>query len=120
MNKERPKWEQISRLSEVHKYYWVLYDSLQIMQDILYHKWEDAQMKYQIVLPKSLKTVVLQKLHNGITGGHLVVKKTLSKIRDRYFWHHMSMMFKSSVSNVTYVSQENPLISYPKHHYKNT
>lgn len=90
MNKERPKWEQISHLSEVIKYYWVRYDSFQLMQDILYHKWKDTQMKYQIVLPESLRTLVLKQLHNGITGGHLGVKKTLSKIRDRYFWHHMS------------------------------
>lgn len=60
-----------------HKYYWVRYDSLQIMQDILYHKWEDAKMIYQIDLPESLKTIVIQQLHNGITGGHLKLSKRL-------------------------------------------
>lgn len=47
------------------------------MQDILYHKWEDAQMKYQIYLPESLKTIVIQQLHNGITGGHFKLSKRL-------------------------------------------
>jgi hypothetical protein len=94
--KERPKWEQISNLSEAHKYYWIRYDSLQIIENILYHKWEHTHSKLQIVLPYSLKPMVLSQLHDSITGGHLGVRKTQSKIRDRYFWYHMSEDVKIS------------------------
>lgn len=67
MNKERPKLEQIPHLSEVLKYYWVRYDSFKTMQDILYHKWEDTQMKYQIVFLESLRTLVKASKHITIS-----------------------------------------------------
>lgn len=89
-SKDSPKWEEIAHLGQAHKYYWVRYNSLKFLNGILYHIWEGVQPKYQIVLPQSLKHLIFQQLHNSVTGGHLGVRKTLSKIKDRYFWYHMS------------------------------
>lgn len=44
-SKDRPKWEEISHLSEANKYYWVRYDSLKFLNGILYHIWEGVRPK---------------------------------------------------------------------------
>ena len=86
----KPQWAEISHLSETCKYYWVRYDSFFLDNNVLYHKWEDVVPKHQLVIPKQMVNEVINSLHNSPTGGHLGMKKTLSKIRDRYFWHKMS------------------------------
>ena len=37
-----------------------------------------------IVLPSKLRTIVLNQLHNTMTGGHLGIRKTLSKVKEIY------------------------------------
>jgi len=55
----------------------------------LYRLWEtpsgDAITK-QLILPESLRKEVLQQLHNSQTAGHLGVAKTLSRVRERFYW----------------------------------
>ena len=86
----QPDWGEISHLSECCKFYWVRFDSLEYIDNVLYHIPENSNEKYQIVVPKKLVGIVLTQLHNSITGGHLGTKKTLSKVKDRYFWYRMS------------------------------
>lgn len=40
----------------------------------------------QIVLPEALKEEVLKDLHEGTVGGHLGTDKTLSRLRERFYW----------------------------------
>ena len=37
-------------------------------------------------MPTKLRKTVLKQLHDVPTAGHLGVKKTLMKVRSRYFW----------------------------------
>lgn len=90
LNKERPDWQNVSSASVELKSYWSRFDSLEIKDSILYHKFENDignKITWQIVLPTSLRQNVLHQLHNVPTAGHLGVKKTLQKVRLRYFWY---------------------------------
>ncbi|KAK3893289.1 hypothetical protein Pcinc_002845 [Petrolisthes cinctipes] len=54
--------------------------------------WEthDGLVKYwQLVGPKKLRSKILNESHNQITSGHLGVKKTLSRLRQRFYWMGM-------------------------------
>ena len=55
----------------------------------MYRLWEtpsgDATIR-QLVLPKSLRSEVLQQLHNAPTAGHLGTAKTLGRARERFYW----------------------------------
>ena len=88
-NKVKPEWQDISHLSETCKYFWARYDSLFYENGILYHKWQDVCLKNQAIVPKVLVKEVIQGSHDSITGGHLGIKKTLSRIQDKYFWFQM-------------------------------
>jgi alpha-mannosidase len=73
----RPVWSDIS-------HYWSRLDSLIIVNGIVYRKWESNGNHFDlhIVLPSKLRTIVLNKLHNTVTGGHFGIRKTLSKVKE--------------------------------------
>ena len=57
---------------------------------MLYYLWEGNNgndLEYRIVLPKVLVPEALKELHDGLTGGHLGIKKTLYKVKNRFFWY---------------------------------
>ena len=40
----------------------------------------------QLVAPKGIQQSILKSLHDGVCGGHLGLKKTLSKLKLRFYW----------------------------------
>jgi len=87
----KPTWQEVSKYDVEVKYYWARLDSLVVKNNVLYRKWEDANCKEKfkllILIPRSHREDVLKQLHNNKTAAHLGVKKTLRKVRDRYFWY---------------------------------
>lgn len=65
------------------------FNHLQIIDDILYRvvNTED-EVKKQLVLPSQLITTILQAYHNDI--GHQGKDRTLSLLRDRFYWPGMA------------------------------
>ena len=43
-------------------------------------------MAARLVVPQRLARDILTKLHNSPVGGHLGIKKTLEKVRQRFYW----------------------------------
>lgn len=85
----RPDWQEIAKQAPEIKYYWARIDSMVIRDDKLYRKWESddgKSCKLLLVIPKSHREVVLKQLHDNKSAGHLGVKKTLHKVRERFFW----------------------------------
>lgn len=65
------------------------YERLVCKDDILYRKWDDFELKttkLQAIIPRSSRRTVLEYCHDNRTSGHLGVRKTLSKIRQSYYW----------------------------------
>ncbi|XP_053378575.1 uncharacterized protein LOC128548173 [Mercenaria mercenaria] len=90
---KRPEWSEVAPSSVELKYYWNRLDSLQIIDDVLYHLWESVDVKtseYLTVLPKTFIPEVLEELHNSPTGGHFGVRKTKLKVRQRFFWYGLT------------------------------
>ena len=86
---EKLTWQDVSKYSPEVKHYWARIDSLVLKNGKLYRKWESedgSSYKLLLVIPKSHRELVLKQLHDGKSGAHLGVKKTLHKVRDRYFW----------------------------------
>ena len=87
--KDRPPWEEAAPHSQFTKIYWAQWQSLKLVNGVLYRFWEtpsgDAIIK-QLILPESLRSEVLQQLHDTRTAGHLGVAKTLGRVRERFYW----------------------------------
>ena len=70
---------------------WNQRKQLVLENGILYRKWKDIpggglRPRLQLVLPVKLAPDILSGLHNSPVGGHMGAKKTLEKVRSRFYW----------------------------------
>lgn len=58
------------------------------MKDGLLHRnlWTDSGKKLVLCVPRSKREEILETFHNHPTAGHLGIRKTWNKIKNRYFW----------------------------------
>ena len=85
----RPRWKHISHQGRIVKAYWSQWDRLVIVDNVLYRLWWEQGKKqpmYQLVLPQSLRDLALSQLHNQATSGHMGIKRTIARVRRRYYW----------------------------------
>ena len=71
------------------KVYLSQYDSLVVLDDILYREWISSNFKtkvLQLVVSRNYVNTVLEEAHDSPSGGHFDIKKTLQKIRKRFYW----------------------------------
>ena len=69
------------------------WDVLKIENGLLYRTWKDTDKEVeinQIVAPSTIRTEIMQQLHNNRIAGHLGREKTLKKIQSRFFWPGMT------------------------------
>ncbi|KAJ8951356.1 hypothetical protein NQ318_009292 [Aromia moschata] len=90
-NKEdrKPTWEEVSRYSPTVKSYWAQWNSLVLSDGLLkrvLEKSDGTEERKQLIVPRNRVPEVLEEVHNGSTGGHLGVTKTLGKVRERFYW----------------------------------
>ncbi|UYV69434.1 K02A2.6-like, partial [Cordylochernes scorpioides] len=86
---ERPSWEVISDKSPELKTLWPQWDSLSIDNGLLKRIWESADGRsktMQLVVPKVQVPNVLREIHDGVSGAHFGINKTLKKVRERFYW----------------------------------
>ncbi len=86
---QKPTWEMVTPHSETVKCYWAQWDSLKLRDGVLYRVWESPagdQLVWQLVVPKSLHRDIFRQLHASPTGGHLGLRKRLSRVRERFYW----------------------------------
>lgn len=88
----RPKWEEVALMSPATKSYWHDWEAFQLQDGILRRKWiqPDGRVKFwQLVIPKERRERLLQEVHDNFAGGHLGVRKTLSRLKQRFYWFGM-------------------------------
>ena len=96
--KARPEWETLSHLPASTKTYWSQWDQLEIHEGVVCRRYESddgKSLRWQIILPKKLREEVLAEIHSGPLGGHLGVKKTLAKVKARFYWPGLTSDIRS-------------------------
>ncbi|GBM65614.1 hypothetical protein AVEN_164721-1 [Araneus ventricosus] len=89
---DRPSRQEITPESPATKRYWALGDSLHLKDGVLYYKWENddgSSCRWQLILKKSRIQEFLQETHDTASGGHFGITKTLSRIRERFYWDRL-------------------------------
>lgn len=85
----RPAWKDVSTENKAIKTYWSQRDHLSLQNGVLCQRWESEagdEVRWQLVMPSSLRNDVLQELHTEETAGHLGVNKTLGRVKERFYW----------------------------------
>ncbi|KAJ8944079.1 hypothetical protein NQ318_005989 [Aromia moschata] len=78
----KPTWEEVSRYSPTVKSYWAQWNSLVLSDGLLkrvLEKSDGTEERKQLIVPRNRVPEVLEEIHNGSTGGHPRVTKTLGK-----------------------------------------
>ena len=98
--KYRPDYKEIVPLGYYTKSLWTQWENLVLTDDILYRRYsnDDGTSKLQIVIPKSERRTALTQYHDSKTSGHLGVTKTLTKLRQRYYWPGMQSDVRSYIA----------------------
>lgn len=65
-----------------------MWETLEMKDEILYRVNSNitGDKKYQLVTPFEFRKKILEQLHNNRTAGHLGRDKTISSIKQRYYW----------------------------------
>jgi len=89
-NDSKPDWNTVRTQSPTQKAYWHQWDSLKIIDGILYRQLEplnesDIIVK-QLLLPRLLKSEFLDSVHTGLAG-HIGMTKTSTHLMRRAYWY---------------------------------
>ena len=88
----RPKWEEISGGSRTLRNYWLQWDSLEVKNGLLHRRFENRKgdgAVLQLIVPETLKRDVWAAAHEHPLAGHFMTKKTLNRVRERFYWSGM-------------------------------
>lgn len=101
----KPLTKELKTLSPKTKCLFREWDKLELDDDGILYRVTSARK--QLVLPDQFKKTVLEELHNNI--GHQGVDRTVSLIRDRFFWPYMLSDIEHYVTKVcSCVKQKKP------------
>ena len=81
----KPKWEDIRGESPALKTYWQQFESIKIIDGVLYRVLDTPEQDRQLLLPRSLREEFLALVHGGVAG-HLGVVKTRAHVGRRAYW----------------------------------
>lgn len=86
---ERPQWEDVASSSGVTKRYWAQWDMLRLSGRLLQRAWESPngqRLKWLVVVPRSKREEIMAESHGSVSSGHFGTKKTLCRLRERFYW----------------------------------
>ena len=90
----RPTKEEVQRESKAVWSLWSQFDRLVLRDGVLYRLWHvdspNKDHKLQLCVPRSLIHTVLESLHDSLVSGHFGYKRTLDKVRSRFYWHGLA------------------------------
>ena len=84
------------------------WERLKIENGILVRRWDvlgTDEVRWQAVVPLTHRRIVLKYSHDNRASGHLGIMKTVSKIRQGYFWPGLQNDVKSYVAGCDFCSR---------------
>lgn len=85
---EKPSRSVLLSLDPETKILFSVWETLEIKDELLYYINLNitGDKKYQLVAPFEFRQKILEQLHNNRTAGHLGRDKTISSVKQRYYW----------------------------------
>ena len=105
-----PRYSVVANQSRFVKSLWSQSNSLKIKNNVLLRivKLDQLQEEVeQVIIPLSLRKTIFEALHDGPAGGHLGLKKTYDKVRQKYYWPGMKKDVDLYVKNCIQCNKRN-------------
>ena len=99
---KKPSWEEIATENSMLKYWWARYSALRLapVSGVLEMSWISPSnvLRWRVVVPVSLRKVLLREWHDSVQGGHLGSNKTWNRAkRSGFFWNSMRQSVREHV-----------------------
>ena len=88
----KPTSKDMVTRSPAWRHYWVIWDTLELRDDILYKRFmkrDGTDDHMQLLVPSALKRGVLCQMHDYLLSGHLGCNKTKQKILQKFYWYSL-------------------------------
>ncbi|MCG8033694.1 MAG: DDE-type integrase/transposase/recombinase, partial [Candidatus Thiodiazotropha taylori] len=98
---EKPNWKDISSGSYILKSLWNQFTRLELQDELLVRRWDDfdtGEVIYQALVPRNTRRLVLNHCHDIKTAGHLGMNKTVSKVRQKFYWPGLQSDVRSYIA----------------------
>ena len=85
----RPSMEQAKSRSLEYRRPLQQWEQLSVMDGVLmrlYTQPRENQGWTQLVVPEKFRLDILKELHEGMIGGHMGQEKTVSKLKEQFYW----------------------------------
>ena len=97
----KPNFNSISSEGYALKSLWAQFPCLELRDDLLVRRVEDTDndtVTYQALVPRKARRSVLNYCHDLKTSGHLGVSKTVSRVRQKFYWPGLQADVRSYVA----------------------
>ena len=85
----KPEYKDITNEGYFLRSLWSQWNRLFVKNGILYREWKVVGTdlsQFQVVIPLKERRTVLRYCHDHKSSGHLGMKKTLGKVREKFYW----------------------------------
>jgi hypothetical protein len=107
----KPSPQEMEVKSPASRHYWLLWDNLILKNGVLL-KCLNCQStdggNHQLMVPVSLQHELIGQMHCSLTAGHLGIKKTKSKLVQRYYWYNLKEDIKLYIAQCDVCAADKP------------
>lgn len=99
-NNHQPSTVELQLSGPAVRHFWSCRSQLHFLNSVLYYDWEDpVKPRKLLMIPKTMRTQILELCHNIPLSGHMGQIKTLMKIKEYALWYRMAMDCKLYVKS---------------------
>ncbi len=100
-NGKRPEFNAIAPEGYALKCLWSQFPCLELQDGLLVRRLENVDANsvvYQAIVPRKTRRIILNSCHDLKTSGHLGVSKTISKVKQKFYWPGVQTDVRSYVA----------------------
>ncbi|KAL5011242.1 hypothetical protein ScPMuIL_011676 [Solemya velum] len=72
------------------RHFWLVWDQVVFKETVAFYKWKGVGQERDLLLvPNSLKKLVLELCHSSILAGHPGIHRTVERVREKCYWYDM-------------------------------
>ncbi|KAK6172537.1 hypothetical protein SNE40_016172 [Patella caerulea] len=72
------------------RHFWLCFPQLVLTNNVIFYTWKDESGNRSLLLvPNKLKRIVLELCHNSVVAGHPGFHRTLSRVKQHFYWYSM-------------------------------
>ena len=89
----KPNRDEAASLKPALRKYWLNWENIVKQDGVLYQQWHFPDKEkapcLQLLVPRVLQREVLTHCHNSLFAAHLGISKTISAIKQRFYWYRL-------------------------------